>query len=179
MIIGRLLMRLLLVPLGGCVAVCVAMLFVMVAHWNRIAALAGDDGSGLMAFVVVGPMLAISMVFMLLPGLLAALIAEAFAIRSLIYHAACGGLSAWVSLVTIGALDKDYDWSDAPLIAVGAGIMAGFAYWAVAGWSAGFWRPVFAQPRLQDAPPPAVLPVKTENEIAGHESPAIRSDKNI
>jgi len=30
MIIGRLLMRLLLVPLGGCVAVCVAMLFVMV-----------------------------------------------------------------------------------------------------------------------------------------------------
>ena len=25
----------------------------------------------------------------------------------------------------------------------GAGIAAGFAYWAVAGWSAGFWRPVF------------------------------------
>jgi hypothetical protein len=160
MIIGRLLMRLLLVPLGGCVAVCAAMLFVMVAHWNRIAALTGDDASGLMAFFVVGPMLAVSMLFMLLPGLLAALIAEAFAIRSLIYHAACGGLSAWVSLVTIGALDKDYDWSDAPLIAVGAGIVAGFAYWAVAGWSAGFWKPVFAQPQppsstvsLPDAPP--------------------------
>ena len=38
MIIGRFLMRLLLVPLGGCIAICVAMLFVMVAHWNRVAA---------------------------------------------------------------------------------------------------------------------------------------------
>ena len=50
------------------------------------------------------------------------------------------------SLVTIGALDKDYDLTDAPLIAVGAGIVAGFVYWAVAGWSAGFWKPVFASP---------------------------------
>ncbi len=86
----------------------------------------------------------------------AALIAEAFAIRSWIYHAICGGLSALVSLVSIGALDKDYDLTDEPLIAVGAGIAAGFAYWAVAGWSAGFWKPVFAQP--QPLPPPAAPP---------------------
>ena len=39
---------------------------------------------------------------MLLPATLGALIAEAFAIRSWMYHAANGGLSAWVSLVTIG-----------------------------------------------------------------------------
>ena len=25
----------------------------------------------------------------------------------------------------------------------GAGLAGGFAYWAVAGWSAGFWKPVF------------------------------------
>ena len=43
MIIGRLLMRFLLVPLGGGVAICVAMLFVMVAHWNRFAAVTADD----------------------------------------------------------------------------------------------------------------------------------------
>jgi hypothetical protein len=100
------------------------------------------------------------MAFMLLPGTLAALIAEAFAIRSLLYHAVCGGLSAWVSLVTIGALDKDYDLSGEPLIAVGAGIAAGFAYWAVAGWSAGFWKPVFGQarPELQPLSPPAEPP---------------------
>ena len=47
MILGRLLMRLLLVPLGGCIAICVAMIFVMVAHWNRFAALTADDHSGL------------------------------------------------------------------------------------------------------------------------------------
>jgi hypothetical protein len=163
MIIGRLLMRLLLVPLGGCIAICVALTVVLVAEWNRFAGLTGGDNSGLMAFVVVGPMLAISMAFMLLPATLAALIAEAFAIRSLLYHAICGGLSAWVSLVTIGALDKDYDLSGEPLIAVGAGIAAGFAYWAVAGWSAGFWKPVFAEarPELQPLPPsvePPTLP---------------------
>ena len=61
MIIGRLLMRLLLVPLGGCVAVCVAMLFVMVAHWNRVAPLTADDYSGLTTFLVVIPMLAMYM----------------------------------------------------------------------------------------------------------------------
>jgi hypothetical protein len=149
MILGRLLIRLLLVPLGGCVAICVAMTFVLVAHWNRVTALGGDDPSGLMTFVIVGPMLALSVAFMLLPATLGALIAEAFAIRSWMYHAASGGLSAWVSLVTIGALDKTYDLSDEPLIAVGAGIAAGFAYWMVAGWSAGFWKPVFA------ASPPA------------------------
>src|SRR3954451_7894735 len=154
MAIGRLLMRLLLVPLGGCIALCVAMLFVMVAQWNRIAELTTDDPSGLMAFVFVGPVLAISMAFMLFPAVLGVLIAEAFALRSWIYHVAVGGLSAGISLATIGALDKTYDLTDQPLIAVGAGIVAGFAYWAVAGWSAGFWKPVFAPP----PPPPADVP---------------------
>ena len=153
MILGRLLMRILLVPLGGSIAICVSMLFVMLAHWNRIAALTTDDPSGLMAVVFVGPMLAVSMAFMLLPATVGALIAEAFAIRSWMYHAANGGLSAWISLSMIGALDRTYDLSDDPLIAVGAGIAAGFAYWAVAGWSAGFWKPVFAPPQPLASPP--------------------------
>ena len=57
------------------------------------------------------------------------MIAEVFAIRSWMYHAANGGLAAAVSLVSIGGFDKTYDLSDEPLIAVGAGIVAGFAYW--------------------------------------------------
>jgi hypothetical protein len=154
MILGRLLMRLLLVPLGGCIAICVAMLVVLVAEWNRFAALNADDISGLTAFFVIGPMLVFSMAYMLLPATLGALIAEAFAIRSWMYHAAVGGLSAGASLATVGALDKEYDLSGEPLIAVAAGIAAGFTYWAVAGWSAGFWKPVFA-------PPPAVPPPST------------------
>jgi hypothetical protein len=171
MIIGRFLMRLLLVPLGGIVAICVAMIFVMVAHWNRVAAPATDDASGLMAFVVIGPMLAISVAYMLLPAALGALIAEAFAIRSWMYHVAVGGLSAAVSLVTIGGFDKPYDLNDEPLIVIGAGIVAGFAYWLVAGWSAGFWKPVFAQPQPADVPPPIAPAAAPENEIAGHSRP--------
>jgi hypothetical protein len=155
MIFGRFLMRLLLVPLGGCIAVCVAMTFVMVAQWNRVAALSHDDISGLTMFFVVVPMLAVTSGILLLPGIVTALIAEAFAIRSWMYHAACGGLAAWIGLVTIGPLDADYDFSEVPLIVVGAGIAAGFAYWLVAGWSAGFWKPVFAQPQPA-APPPAM-----------------------
>ena len=156
MIIGRLLMRLLLVPLGGCVAVCVAMLFVMVAHWNRVAAVTADDDGGLTAFLTLIPMLAVGSGVMLLPALLGAMIAEAFAIRSWMYHVANGGLSAAVSLMSIGAFNKTYDLSDEPLIAIGAGIVAGFAYWAVAGWSAGFWKPVFKPP--QPVPQPPVTP---------------------
>ena len=32
----------------------------------------------------------------------------------------------------------------------GVGLAAGFAYWAVAGRTAGFWKPIYAPP----APPP-------------------------
>jgi len=149
-------MRLLLVPLCGCVAICVGMLFVMVAHWNRVVAMTADDYSGLTTFLVLIPMLAVGSGIMLLPAVLGAMIAEAFAIRSWMYHVANGGLSAAVSLVSIGGFDKTYDLSDAPLIAIGAGIVAGFAYWAVAGWSAGFWKPVFRQ--TQPTPLPPVTP---------------------
>ena len=69
------------------------------------------------------PMLAVGSGVMLLPATLGALIAEAFAIRSWMYHAANGGLSAAVSLVSIGGFEKTYDLSDEPLIAVGAGIV--------------------------------------------------------
>src|SRR5436305_14940091 len=133
MFIGRFLMRLLLVPLGGCLAICVGMLFVMVAHWNRVATLTADDYSGLTTFLVLIPMLAVGSGIMLLPAVLGAMIAEAFAIRSWMYHVANGGLSAAVSLVSIGGFDKKYDLSDAPLIAIRPGIAAGFAYRAIAG----------------------------------------------
>ena len=156
MFIGRFLMRLLLVPLGGCLAICVGMLFVMVAHWNRVTTLTADDYSGLTTFLVLIPMLAVGSGVMLLPAALGMMIAEAFAIRSWMYHVANGGLSAAVSLLSIGGFDKTYDLSDEPLIAIGAGIVAGFAYWAVAGWSAGFWKPVFASPPAN--PPLPIAP---------------------
>jgi hypothetical protein len=183
MIIGRLLLRMLLVPLGGGIAICVAMIFVTVAHWNRVAAVTGDDYSGLTTYLAVVPMMAVGSGLMLLPATLGGMIAEAFAIRSWMYHVLNGGLSAAISLASIGGFQKAYDLSDEPLIAIGAGIAAGFAYWLVAGWSAGFWKPVFARPQIAEMPvvvPAAVTPLvisppgQTKNEIAG-QNPAIRN----
>ena len=157
MAFGRLLMRLLLVPLGFGIAIVAAMMFVMVAEWNRVGQLNHDDISGLTVFFVIVPMMALTSAVALLPGVVTALIAEAFAIRSWIYHAACGGAAAWVGLVTLGPLDAEYDFTNTPLVMIGAGIAAGFAYWLVAGWSAGFWKPVFASP-----PAPPSTPVAPE-----------------
>jgi hypothetical protein len=153
MILGRLLMRLLIIPLGGSVAVCVAVLVTIMAHWNRFAALVAaksSDGEDLMiALFVAGPaiaaILAVSAMAMLLPAALGVLISEAFAIRSWMFHAVNGGLSAWVGLATMVNIGKPYDFYNDPIIVVGSGIAAGFAYWVIAGWSAGFWRPVFSR----------------------------------
>ena len=151
MILGRLLMRLLLVPLGASIAICVAVLVVIVAHWNRFAALVAANSSPgddlIITLFIVGPtiafIVAVSAMAMMLPAALGVLISEGFAIRSWMFHAANGGLSAWIGLVTMVEMRKPHDFYNEPLIVVGAGIAAGFAYWAVAGWSAGFWRPVF------------------------------------
>jgi hypothetical protein len=159
MIIGRLILRVLLVPLGAAFAICIAMLVVVVAHWSKVTELAADDPSGLTAMFVITPMLMISAAVMLVPGAVTVLIAEAFAIRSWIYHALCGGLAAFVGVSTIGPLDPEYGFTAEPLTAVAAGIAAGFTYWAIAGFSAGFWKPVFAQPDAIGPPPlPPSLP---------------------
>jgi hypothetical protein len=161
MIFGRLIMRFLLVPLGGCVALCIAVLVVVVAHWNRFSAMVAADPQSSEDFIValflVGSwyvMIAmISAGAMLFPAALGALIAEAFAIRSWMFHAANGGLSAWVGWTAMADMRKPADFYGDPLIVVGASIAAGFAYWAVAGWSAGFWKPVFAPPHPANPPP--------------------------
>lgn len=152
MILGRLLIRLLLVPLGASFAIGVAVAVVIAAHWNRFTALIAahpDAGDDLMiAFVLAGPAIAliiwVSALAMMLPAAVGILISEAFAIRSWIFHAVNGGISAWVGWATMVEMREPYDFYNAPLIVVGAGIAAGFAYWLVAGWSAGFWKPVFA-----------------------------------
>jgi hypothetical protein len=160
MILGRLLMRFLLVPLGGSVAILAFVLFVVVAQWNRFSALiaaeANPNDEFAVALFLVGSwvvaMSAFSAGAMLLPALLGALIAEAFAIRSWMFHAANGTLSAWIGWTVMNGMHKPYEFYGDPLIVIGAGIASGFAYWAVAGWSAGFWKPVFA-PQVSNGPP--------------------------
>jgi hypothetical protein len=151
----RLLMRFILVPLGYLAAAIAGTLVVLVGAWQLVGtAFSGHpDGPAfaLFGFVIGGPLLLLFvLVFMLLPASIGILISEAFAIRSWIFHVLNGVASAWVGWQLYGAAaGKDIPF-DEPLVVIDAGIAGGFAYWAVAGFSAGFYKPVFR------SPPPAV-----------------------
>jgi hypothetical protein len=162
MILGRLLLRFLVVPLGAGAAILTAVLFVIVAHWSRFAALAGGDRAGdefAVALFFLGSWIvlvaSVSAMAMLLPATIGVVLAEVLAIRSWIFHATNGGLSAWIGLREFVEMREPDNFYGDPLIVIAAGIAAGFAYWAVAGWSAGFWKPVFAQSAPTPVSPPA------------------------
>ena len=149
--LARFLLRLLLVPLGAAAAVTVAMVVMLVAHWNEIVALANADpdaqGNWLLAFIFAGPILAIllsmTLVVSAMPAAVGVLISEAFAIRSWMFHALNGGLSAWIGWSIMQDAQDQYRFLTEPRVMVAAGLAGGLAYWLVAGWTAGFWKPVF------------------------------------
>ena len=157
----RFILRLLVVPLGAVAAILIATLVIVVAHWGDFIALmqARPDVENywLLIVVIVGPALAIllayGVAFTVLPATIGVLISEAFAIRSWIFHVANGGLSAWVGRALMSDLPQEYRFLAEPKIIVAAGLSAGAAYWLVAGWTAGFWKPIFAL-----APAPAAVP---------------------
>ena len=164
--LGRFILRVLLVPLGAALAIVVAATVIVIAHWGDFVALMQSrpdvDGYWLLVVVIIGPALAIllafGVAFTVLPASIGVLISEAFAIRSWIFHIANGGLSAWVGWSLMANLPKDYRFLAEPKVIVAAGLAAGAAYWLIAGWSAGFWKPVFAPVQLPP-PPPATAPV--------------------
>jgi hypothetical protein len=147
----RFIFRLLLVPLGGVVAVTVAMVVIVAAHWNEFVALADaqPDAQGywLLMFVLAGPVLAfllsVAVALAVLPAAVGVLISETFAIRSWIYHAANGGLSAWIGWSLMRDIQEQYRFLTEPKVMVAAGLAGGLAYWLVAGCTAGFWKPIF------------------------------------
>ena len=151
MIILRLLLRFLIVPLAAMVAVSAAMLLVIAAHWNRFVAMAQSNPAPphdpALLFLLVAPAMVMSAaaMAMLAPAAIGGLIAEAFAIRSWVYHTLNGGLSIWLGWLAMEEVRKPYGIFEAPAIVVAAGIVAGFTYWAIAGWNAGFWKPVFGE----------------------------------
>jgi hypothetical protein len=156
--LARFVLRLLVVPLGGAAAITAAVAVLLVAHWGELTTLAQADpeaqGAWIIAFVLAGPMLAfllsVTAASALLPAVIGALIAEAFAIRSWIFHAANGGLAAWIGWSLMQDVQSQYRFLTEPRIMVAAGLAGGFAYWVVAGWTAGFWKPVFG-PTTADA----------------------------
>jgi hypothetical protein len=146
----RFLLRLILVPLGAAIAVAVAMAVIVIAHWRAVEALLDADPQAQQDYVFAvmehGPLLAMLLsiwaFYMFVPAAVGALIAEALAVRSWIFHAANGGLSAWLGWTLTEDLREHYRLLGNPEVLVAAGLAAGFAYWLVAGWTAGFWKPV-------------------------------------
>jgi hypothetical protein len=83
-----------------------------------------------------------------------------------LFHAGNGAATAWVTWSLFGNLDVDGIPLTRPLPVVAAGLAGGLAYWAIAGWNAGFWKPVFRssgppKPISPKPIPPEPMPPKT------------------
>ncbi len=103
--------------------------------------------AGFFAALVAGPVMFVMIAStMWLPSSVGILISEAFAIRTWIFHALNGAISGWIGWQMFSPIDQSGMAMNETTFIFGAGIAGGFAYWAVAGWSAGFWKPVFRRP---------------------------------
>jgi hypothetical protein len=143
----RLLMRCLLVPLGFTAAALAGSVVVVVGSWQLIDVARGGGPGGPDALVF-GALRSLFLLFfvvvtVLLPASVGILISEAFAIRSWMFHVSNGAVSAWLGWQLYGAAASRAMPPDEPLVVVAAGIAGGFAYWVVAGFTAGFYKPVF------------------------------------
>jgi len=144
--LGRLLLRVLLVPLGYFVAVVIGTLVIVFGSWKLGVAAADPDAQpfALFGFVFAAPVLLVMLLSMMwLPAAIGVLISETFAIRSWIFHVGNGAVSAWIGWSLFGYIDDSHIPLNEPLPVVAAGLAGGLAYWVIAGWSAGFWKPVF------------------------------------
>jgi hypothetical protein len=149
-ILIRLFLRFFLVPLGAAAAIAAGTALIVIAHHDALAALfkAGAEAQEdyVIAQVFAGPLLAVLLSIwafkMFVPALIGVAIAEALALRSWMYHAANGGVAAWIGWALTQDIRNEYRFLAEPKILVAAGLCGGLAYWLIAGWSAGFWKPV-------------------------------------
>ena len=147
--LGRLLLRFVLVPLGYFVAVVVATLVIVFGSWKLGEAAAHPDTQvfAIFGFVFAAPVLLVMLLsLMWLPAAIGILISETFAIRSFLFHAGNGAVSALIGWNLFGYIDETGIPLNEPLAVIAAGLAGGLAYWAIAGFSAGFWKPVFRRP---------------------------------
>src|SRR5262245_41078564 len=91
----RLILRFILVPLGGVAAIAAGMAVLVIAHHNALATLLEADPQAqqdyFFALMFAGPLLALLLSIwafhMFVPALIGVAISEALAIRSWVYHA--------------------------------------------------------------------------------------------
>ena len=163
MILVRFFLRFLIVPIGGLFAAIAATTVVCLAHWAQFLKLVANDPQApeniVLAVILSGPILvaimSVGAFAMLLPATVGVVIAEVFAVRSVLYHAANGALASWLGWIVMDQFLKDFEFYKEPTFVVAAGIAAGLTYWAVAGWSAGFWKPIYSQSSRSPTASPA------------------------
>lgn len=153
----RLLLRLLVVPLGYVVGMLATMAVVVVGYWQIGDLLAGATEIQLFAILdaLMTATLALTALVstMWLIASIGILFSECFAVRSWIFHTANGALSAWLAAQLFAPYGETPVPFDGDFYIVAAGLAGGLAYWLVAGWSAGFWKRVGTP-----APAPTPLP---------------------
>jgi hypothetical protein len=99
--------------------------------------------------------------FALVPAMLLAAITEAFYVRGALTYAVGGGLiglACYLSLVPFDPVTLTFDGIVQRHLEIltGAGIVAGFVYWVIAGRNAGAWRePSRPPPPLPSQTPPS------------------------
>jgi hypothetical protein len=161
-IVGRLLLRFLVVPFGNVAAVKVGLAVLIIGEWNDYIAFVNahpESGEVMVGAMMFAPFIFVMLVGaalqMLALGAIGILAAEFFAIRSWIFHVGNGALSAWIGWSLIDGPRGTEKLFQDPKLLVLMGLFAGLTYWLIAGWSAGFWKPVFGR----DQPPPENIPV--------------------
>ena len=159
----RFLLRLLVVPLGYLAGMAATMLLVLVGYWDLRNMFAGLDEVELFAILDVLMAATMTLTTLVLTMWAVAsvgiLCAEVFGIRSWLYHVGNGAISAWIAGQMFAPYARSPAPGDADLYVLVAGLAGGLAYWLVAGWNAGFWKPAAATPWGGAEPPePEVLP---------------------
>ncbi|HSI39979.1 MAG TPA: hypothetical protein VLA00_05455 [Xanthobacteraceae bacterium] len=153
----RLLLRLLVVPLGYIAGMLASLTIVVIGYWQLGHLLA--QASELELFAILDALMAavlllVALVFtMWLVASIGILFAEAFALRGWMFHVGNGLISAWLAgelFTPINAVPLPFDDS---FYMTAAGLAGGLCYWLVAGWSAGFWKPLRPRPPALPYPP--------------------------
>jgi hypothetical protein len=157
--LARLLLRFILVPLGYFAGVLAGTLVILFGSWKIGQVDAFDVEAQTVAvygFVFAAPVLLVVLLsIMWLPGAIGVLLAETFALRSWIFHGGNGAVSAWIAWNMFGYVDDSRIPLNGPAAVIAAGLAGGFAYWAIAGWNAGFWKPLSRSSAEPTLPSPA------------------------
>lgn len=152
----RLILRLLLIPSGVIVAGCVQAMIILFGQWqiDAVAARISDpqeamafSGAVLMAAFLTAIYLALTWAI----GAIGILFAEAFAVRSWLFHVANGAVCAFLAVQLFPAVMDEPAPLDDRFYILAAGLAGGLVYWLIAGWSAGFWKAVLPPPRAPSA----------------------------